>query len=205
MVIAVGWVLRTHQDSFERARGCKHPPYDRRAARVGEAMDLAVAITGIVLGLAALVAGFAGCILPVLPGPPIAFLSLLCLQFTGVYDYGVVTLVVLGAVSLLIAVLDSLVPVWGVQRIGGSKAGILGGAVGVVVGLFVFPPFGIILGPLVGAITGELIAGNPAKKAFTSGVGTLLGFLCGALAKTAVTSVIAGYFLWGAIHVFWTA
>jgi len=111
-------VLRTHQDSFERARGCKHPSYD------------------------ALVVGFAGCILPVLPGPPIAFLSLLCLQATGVYDYGVVTLVVLGAVSLLLAVLDNLVPVWGVRRIGGSKAGILGGAVGVIVGLFVFPPPG---------------------------------------------------------------
>lgn len=167
-------------------------------------MALALAITGIVLGLVILAVGLAGCILPVLPGPPIAFLALLCLQATGVHDYGVATLVVLGGLSVLVAVLDNLVPVWGVRRIGGSKAGILGGAVGVVVGLFVFPPFGIILGPLVGAVLGELIAGNTPKKAFTSGAGTLLGFLCGAVAKTALTSVIAAYFLWGAVHVFWT-
>jgi len=167
-------------------------------------MDLVLAITGIVIGLAALVAGFAGCILPVLPGPPIAFLSLLCIQVTGVHDYALVTLLVLGGLAVLIAVLDNLVPVWGVQRIGGSKAGILGGAVGVVVGLFVFPPLGLILGPLLRAVAGELMAGNTAKKALTSGAGTLLGFLCGAVAKTALTSVIAAYFLWGAIHVFWT-
>ncbi|MFO8013689.1 MAG: DUF456 domain-containing protein [Phycisphaerae bacterium] len=167
-------------------------------------MDLALAITGIVVGLIILAVGFAGCILPVLPGPPIAFLALLCLQFTGVHEYSLLTLIVLGGLALLIAVLDNLVPVWGVQRIGGSKAGIAGGAVGIVVGLFVFPPFGLILGPLVGVVLGELIAGNTPKKAVTSGAGTLLGFLCGAVAKTALTSVIAAYFLWGAVHVFWT-
>jgi hypothetical protein len=167
-------------------------------------MDLALAITGIVVGLIILAVGFAGCILPVLPGPPIAFLSLLCLQFTGVHDYDLVTFFVLGGLALLIMALDNIVPVWGVKRIGGSMAGIVGGAVGVVVGLFIFPPFGLILGPLVGAILGELIAGNTPKKAVTSGAGTLLGFLCGALAKTALTSVIAAYFLWGAVHVFWT-
>jgi len=174
-------------------------------------MDLALAILGIVVGLAALVVGFVGCLLPVLPGPPIAFLALLGLQVTGVHDFGLVALVVLGGLAVLVAVLDNLVPVWGVKRIGGSKAGIAGGAGGVVVGLvaslFVFPPFGIvciILGPLVGAVLGELVAGSTAEKAFTSGAGTLLGFLCGAVAKTALTSVIAGYFLWGAVHVFWS-
>ena len=167
-------------------------------------MDLALAITGIVIGLIILAVGFVGCILPVLPGPPIAFLSLLCLQFTGVHDYALVALIILGGLAVLIAVLDNLVPVWGIKRIGGSKAGILGGAIGIVVGLFVFPPFGLILGPLLGAVLGELIAGNTPKKAFTSGAGTLLGFLCGAVAKTALTSVMAAYFLWGAVHVFWT-
>jgi len=166
-------------------------------------MDLALAITGIVVGLILLAVGLVGCILPVLPGPPIAFLSLLCLQFTGVHEYSLLVLIVLGGLALLIAVLDNLVPVWGVQRIGGSKAGIAGGGVGIVVGLFVFPPFGIILGPLVGAVLGELVAGNTAGKALTSGAGTFLGFLCGAIAKTALASVIGGFFLWGAVHVFW--
>ncbi len=166
-------------------------------------MDLTLAILGIVVGLIILAVGFVGCILPVLPGPPVAFFSLLSLQLTGVHDYSLVTLLVLGGLAFLIAVLDNLVPVWGVQRIGGSKAGIAGGAVGVVVGLFVFPPFGIIAGPLVGAIVGELVAGATTKKALTSGAGTFLGFLCGAVAKTALTSVIAGFFLWGVVHVFW--
>jgi uncharacterized protein YqgC (DUF456 family) len=167
-------------------------------------MEVALAITGIVIGLGLLATGFAGCILPVLPGPLVAYLSLLCLQLTGVHDYAIVTLVVLGAVAVLILILDNVVPVWGVRRVGGSMAGIVGGGLGIVVGLFIFPPLGVLVGPLVGAILGELIAGNTAGKALTSGVGTLLGFVCGAVAKTATTAVIAGYFLWGAIHVFWT-
>ena len=163
-------------------------------------MDLVLTIVGIAVGLAALVAGLAGCVLPVLPGPPIAFLALLCLQFTGVYDYGAVPLVVLGGLSLLIAILDNVLPVCGIQRSGGSKAGIWGGMVGVVVGLFIFPPFGIILGPLLGGMAGELIAGKPGKQALQSGVGSFLGFVVGTLSKTAVTAVIAGFFVYGAIH-----
>jgi len=162
-------------------------------------LEVTLAIVGIVLGLVILGVGYAGCILPVLPGPIVAFLSLLCLHLTGVHAYGWVTLLVLGGAAVLILVLDNVVPIWGIRRIGGSRWGILGGAVGVVVGLFVFPPFGIILGPLVGAILGELISGNTGGKALASGAGTLLGFLAGAVAKTALTSVIAGFFAYGVL------
>jgi len=160
-------------------------------------LEAALAIVGIVLGLVILGVGYAGCILPVLPGPTVAFLSLLCLQLTGVHAYGWVTLVALGGAAVLILILDNLVPIWGVRRVGGSRWGILGGAVGVVVGLFVFPPIGVILGPAVGAILGEVISGNTGGKALASGAGTLLGFLVGALAKTVLTSVIAGFFAYG--------
>jgi len=96
-------------------------------------------------------------------------------------------------------VVDNVVALLGIQVTGGSKAALVGGGIGVVVGLFVFPPFGIIIGPLLGAILAELIVGNTAKRAFASGVGSLLGFLYGTFLKTVVTAVIAGFFIWGLV------
>ena len=163
------------------------------------AAGLALTITGIALGVVALVAGFTGCVLPMLPGPLLGYLSLLCLQFTGVHDYGVLVLVALGGLSVVVIVVDNVVALLGIKVTGGSKAALVGGGIGVVVGLFAFPPIGIILGPLLGAVIAELIAGNTAKKAFAAGFGSLLGFLCGTLMKTVVTTVIAGFFIWGLV------
>jgi len=163
-------------------------------------MDIALAVIGIVVGVVALAIGFVGCVLPVLPGPPVAFLALVSLQVTGVGDYGWPTLLVLGGLSAALWALDNVAAVWGVKRLGGSKAGLVGGAVGVVAGLFLFPPWGIIVGPLVGAVAGELLAGRALGRALRSGAGTLVGYLGGALAKTVLVAVVAGFFAWGVVR-----
>ena len=151
--------------------------------------DILLIIAGIILLLVA----FAGCFLPVLPGPPLAFGALILLHFTTVTDVPSEVLWSMAGLALLVTILDYVVPVWGTRKFGGSKAGERGAIAGVIVGLFL-GPLGIILGPFFGALAGELLSGPPGDKAFRSAIGSFKGFLLGVGLKLMVTLVIAFYF-----------
>lgn len=156
-----------------------------------KAMDTILIITGIILLLTAL----AGCILPVIPGPPIGYISLLLLQFTDIKPFTFNFLLSIAAVVIIITVLDYLIPIWGTKKFGGSKSGTWGATIGLVLGLFLLPPFGIIIGPFLGAYIGELIAGRSNKEAIRSGIGSFLGFLAGIVMKLAITIVMVYNFI----------
>ena len=147
-----------------------------------------------VLAGACVVAGIAGIVLPALPGPPLVWLGLLLAAwadgFTHVSGWTVAFLALLAASTLAIDFFSSVV---GAQRVGASRWAIFGAAVGTVVGLFFGLP-GIILGPFVGAVAGELIAKPDWRKAGKVGVGTSVGLLLGMAAKVAVTFVMLGVF-----------
>lgn len=151
--------------------------------------DILLIIAGIILLLVA----FAGCFLPVLPGPPLAFGALILLHFTTVTDVPSEVLWSMAGLALLVTILDYVVPVWGTRKFGGSKAGERGAIAGVIVGLFL-GPLGIILAPFFGALAGELLSGTPGDKAFRSAIGSFIGFLLGVGLKLMVTLVIAFYF-----------
>ncbi len=151
--------------------------------------DILLIIAGIILLLVA----FAGCFLPVLPGPPLAFGALILLHFTTVTDVPSEVLWSMAGLALIVTILDYVVPVWGTRKFGGSKAGERGAIAGVIVGLFL-GPLGIILGPFFGALAGELLSGTPGDKAFRSAIGSFIGFLLGVGLKLMVTLVIAFYF-----------
>lgn len=154
-------------------------------------MDAALVVLGGIL----IILGIIGCFLPVLPGPPLGYAGIILLHLTAMVQFSTVFLVVLGAVVLLVSVLDYLVPVLGAKRFGGSKLGIIGCVVGLVAGIFIFPPVGIILGPFVGAIAGELINGDDLQKALRSGFGSFLGYIFGTGVKLAVCLVMAYFYL----------
>lgn len=127
--------------------------------------------------------GILGCILPVLPGPLLSWLSLfvfLMLPDTGI---STTTLAITGVFMVVISILDYAIPVLGAKRFGSSKEGVWGGMIGVVIGLFFFPPIGIILGPLIGTVMGDLLAGGTFTKALNSGMGSLIGFMVGTAVK----------------------
>ena len=149
----------------------------------------------IAFGILFIISGILGSILPVLPGPPLSYVGLLLLHFTSRYEFSTRFLITLGLITVVVYVLDYLIPVWGTQQAGGSKRGVWGSTIGLVIGLVLFPPFGIIIGPFVGAVLGELSGGKQSKEALRSGVGSFVGFLLGTLLKLIVSGMMAWYFI----------
>ena len=154
-------------------------------------MDIILLILGIIF----LLVGVVGCILPVLPGPPLSYVGILFLHFTKFADYTTTFLVFFAVLAVVVTLLDYFVPIWGTKRFGGSKYGSWGATIGVVLGLFVFPPFGIILLPFVGAVIGESLKGSDFPASLRSGAGSFLGFLLGTGLKLITSLVMVFYFV----------
>lgn len=151
----------------------------------------------ILVGLLCLFAGFAGCLLPALPGPPLAYAGLLALQLTERAQFSNSRLL-LGLLLVVVALLaDAVIPAVGAKRWGGTRWGIWGCVVGSLIGLFFIPPIGFLCGSFLGAVVGELLGGKDSGGAFLAGVGALMGFLLGTVLKLAVCGVFAYWFIAG--------
>lgn len=148
----------------------------------------------IILGALLILGGLIGCIIPVLPGPPISYAGLLLLQLTDNAPFSTKTLMIWLGVTIFVTVLDYIVPVWGTRKYGGTKKGVWGSIIGLVVGIFFFPPIGIIVGPFAGAIIGEMIAGKNSNDAFRAGFGSFVGLLAGTLLKLIASAWMAFLF-----------
>ena len=148
----------------------------------------------LVLGILFMLIGIIGCLVPVLPGPPLSFLGLIFLHLTRFGQFSASTLVILGSISVIVTLLDYIVPVWGTKKFGGSKYGTKGATVGLIVGFFL-GPLGIVLGPLIGAFIGEMIFKDDLSYAFKAGFGSLLGFLASVGLKLAASFVMTFYFV----------
>jgi len=150
-------------------------------------MEIFIAVTGGIM----VILGIAGCILPVLPGPHLAWAALLLLQLTGVAPPGWNTVIVTFLIASAVQALDYIVPALGTKKFGGTKYGIIGATLGLVAGL-IFPiPFGVILGPFLGALIGELIHQNRSDKALKAAMGSLVGFVFSVGLKLTVTLYFA--------------
>lgn len=148
----------------------------------------------LIFGIIIMVIGIIGCLVPVLPGPPLSFAGLILLQLTRFGNFTSATLITLAAITVIVTVLDYIVPIWGTRRFGGSKYGARGATVGLIIGLFL-GPLGIIIGPLIGAIVGELIYKDEMNYALKAGFGSLLGFMTGIGLKLAASFVMTFYFV----------
>jgi uncharacterized protein len=154
-------------------------------------MDWLLIIAGIIL----LLTGIVGCFLPVIPGPPLAWLALLLLQFTSKAPFTTDFLMLWAFITAAVTLLDYWLPVYGTKKLGGSVWGIRGATIGLLIGLFFFPPFGLIVGPFAGALLAELFAGKSSEMALKSALGSFVGFLAGTAMKLAVSVVMAWYFV----------
>lgn len=139
-------------------------------------------------------AGLIGCIIPALPGPPIAYTGLILFNFTETWQIKTPAMIWLGAFTVIVTILDYLVPIYGTKKFGGSKYGTWGAALGVIVGMFFGPP-GIIIGPFAGAVIGELISGKDNESSLRAGFGSFLGFLAGTMLKVFISLFMIFVFL----------
>ncbi len=161
-------------------------------------MDIALLVLGFILMLV----GILGSFLPVLPGPPVSWLGLLLLYLTKAVPDDWWMLGITLFFALLITIMDYVIPAMGTKKFGGSKAGMLGTVVGLLVAIF-FPilgPFGIIIWPFVGALVGELINKADQKTALKAAFGSFLGFLTGTFMKFLIGVIYFGIFIWKAIE-----
>ncbi len=148
----------------------------------------------IILGVILIIVGIIGCIVPALPGAPLNYISLILLNFTSKVEFSVQFLIVWGLVVIAVQILDYYIPIWGTKRFGGGTKGTWGSAIGIVLGIFIFPPYGMIILPFVGAVIGELIDDKELKVALKAGFGAFIGLLAGVVMKLAVAIILSFYF-----------
>ncbi|SHJ35837.1 hypothetical protein SAMN04487911_11854 [Arenibacter nanhaiticus] len=148
-------------------------------------------------GLGLMLVGIVGSFLPALPGTPLSWVGLLLLHLTSAVPDDWTFLGITLAVSLLVLALDYFIPILGTKKFGGSKGGVIGTTIGLLVAL-IFPilgVLGIIIWPFLGALAGELMNKTNPKTALKAAFGSFLGFLAGTFLKFMVTLVFLWLFL----------
>jgi uncharacterized protein YqgC (DUF456 family) len=150
----------------------------------------------IILGFVFALVGLAGSILPVIPGPPLGFLALIILSLSKNWEPFTPTfLIIMGGLTIFVTILDYVVPVAGARKYGASKPGVWGSVVGMIIGLFFFPPWGIVIGGFLGALAGEAVVGKEGRKMLRAGWGVFVGNLAGIGLKLALSGVMLFFYV----------
>ena len=152
-------------------------------------------------GFLFMIVGVFGSFLPVLPGPSFSWIGLFLLYCTDAVPPNYWILGVTLFFTILILILDYVIPSKGTKNFGGSAYGIWGTNVGLVIGIFAPIPLGFIIGPFLGALIGELIYDSKDhQRAFKAATGSFFGFLVSIFMKFVLCMMYLGLFIW----IFWT-
>jgi len=160
-------------------------------------MEVLLAVIAVIFG----VVGIIGSVAPILPGPPLSWLGVLLMYVRNKYcdagdDVSLTILFVLLGVTIVVSVLDYVVPAWFTKVTGGSKYAAWGTTIGLLVGL-IFPlPIGMITCSLLCAFIGELVfAGKDAFTSLKSSIGAFFGFLFSTGLKLITCAVMLYYII----------
>jgi uncharacterized protein YqgC (DUF456 family) len=148
----------------------------------------------ITFGIILILVGIGGSILPLLPGPPIAFTGLLIQLFREPDPFTGKFLWIWAVIVVVSLVLDFMIPIWGTKKFGGTKYGVWGCTIGFLLA-FWMGPWGVIIGPFLGAFAGEMIAGQSSKKSFKAALGSFIGFLLGSFLKLVICFMMLYYLI----------
>jgi uncharacterized protein YqgC (DUF456 family) len=147
------------------------------------------------IGFLFVLLGIVGSFLPVLPGPLTSWLGLLILYFTSIVPMNYTFLGITLPIAILICILDYIIPAIVKKRFGGSKYGVYGTTIGLLIGLFSPIPLGILIGAFLGAFIGEVLHDKTnTKRAFKASIGSLLGLITSTIIKFTVALVYAVLF-----------
>ena len=151
-------------------------------------------ILWIVIWVLLSIIGIIGVILPGLPGAQLGYIGLIVVQLTLGLPFSRWFLAIRGIINIGLIVLDYALPIIGTKKFWGTKRGNIWCIVGIIIGVFFWPP-GIICGPFIGAVTGEFLHQQNIQKALKAGFWAFLGFLSGIIIKLVVAIVMFGYLL----------
>lgn len=160
-------------------------------------MEVLIAVLAVLAG----VTGILGSILPALPGPPLTWVGMLLLYFWGGTDgagehMSLTLLLVMLGITVAVSIIDYVVPLYFTRLTGGTKAAERGAMAGLIFGLLVVPPVGMILGSFLGAFLAELYyARKTTGDALKSALGSFLGFITGTGLKLIVCGVMMYYII----------
>ena len=158
-------------------------------------MDIFLIIIGFLLCLVGIVGSF----LPIIPGPVTAWLGILLLNLTSVVEFNLSFVLITFTVAVSVGILDYLIPILGVKKLGGTRAGQIGTTVGLILALILFGPIGIIIGPFLGALLGEM----SNKKSFSDSLKPAFGSFIGVIAGSVIKFLISLSFLFFYFDIFW--
>lgn len=151
----------------------------------------------LVLTLLLMAVGLAGTILPMIPSIPLIYGGFVLYGLaTDWRDYGLGVMIVFGAVTVLIIVVDYAAGALGAKKFGASRAGMAGSVIGAVAGVIFLNLIGLVVGTFAGAVIGEVLAGRSTRDAVRSGWGAFVGFLAGSLFKLMTAVVMIATFVW---------
>ncbi|MCF6224110.1 MAG: DUF456 domain-containing protein [Flavobacteriaceae bacterium] len=154
-------------------------------------MDVFLLILGFLFALLGIIGSF----LPIIPGPIAGWVGLLILHLTNAIPMSYTFLGVTFIISIIILVLDYIIPAMGTKKFGGSKAGAIGTTIGLIIGLFSPIPFGFIIGAFLGALIGELTYKVDFLRAIKAALGSFLGFLASTTIKFIISLIFFGFFV----------
>lgn len=141
-----------------------------------------------------MIVGLVGVVLPVLPGVPLAWVGLFLYALAGGFEkISIAATVIFFVLMLITLAIDFVAPMLGAVKNRASRWGILGVFLGFIIGIITLGPWGIILGPFLGALAGELIARRQPGQALKAALGALVGFLAGNLLKVTLILIMMGF------------
>ncbi|AYN05509.1 DUF456 domain-containing protein [Flavobacterium sp. 140616W15] len=150
----------------------------------------------LLLGFICMIIGILGSFLPVLPGISLSWLGLLLLYLTKAVPMNYWVLGITLTITIIISILNYIIPAKGTKRFGGSSYGIWGTNIGLVVGIFAPIPFGFIIGPFLGAFIGELLYDyKDHNRALKAATGSFIGFLASSFINFMLCIIFFGLFL----------
>ena len=147
-------------------------------------------VIAVIIGLA----GIIGCFLPVIPGPPLSWSALLLLYFFGNGEMSLKFLLIWLGITIVVTILDYVVPAQFTRLTGGSKAAGRGSLVGLLAGLIFFPPWGMIVGAFLGALLAEVfINRSSVADSVKPALGSFAGFFFGTFLKLVASGLMFWY------------
>jgi len=152
----------------------------------------------IIIGATLTLLGLAGCVLPLLPGPPLSFIGVVLLALINHFSPPLTPTLIIGVaiITLAVMVAEYILPLISAKKYGASKWGIWGSVAGMVIGIS-FSPFGMFLGAFIGAVVMEWLVQKEKRRAIKAGWGVFIGSLAGTALKLGASGMMAYYFIRG--------